>query len=196
MDETIQAWSLQLQLWGGLCYLLHKIFSFQYERTKKDVWLTTAWIVYIAGLPAVVAILLKEHNWIFAWLELSALPLMILGLILAAKKLSGAEIGLRLKVLDPLVYILIGIGLGYSLRDFGGLTTLNQGLELGASGGFLIGTYLQGKKNPRAYLFYILMNLSAGVLLWRENYIWFTLQQIASIGFIVAAWYMSQRKSV
>lgn len=191
-------WSLQLQLWGGILYFLHKVFCSRYERTKRNPetaqrWRTRSWIVYIAGLPAVVALLLTKDNWIFAALEASAFPAMVLGLVLAIKRVSKDEIDKKLSRLDPFMYIAIGFGLGYSYHLFNGFTTLNQILEMGAAFGFLVGTYQQAKDDEKQYLSYIVMNLSAGILLWRENYIWFTLQQIASIAFIADAWLVRRR---
>lgn len=197
--EFAVAWSLPLQLWGGFFYLLHKIFCSRYERTKLTApeyaqqWRTWSWIVYITGLPAVVAILLPDKNWIFAALEASAFPVMVLGLVLAARGVSKYSIDQKLGQLDPIVYTTIGFGLGYSFCTFGGFVTVNQWLELGASAGFLIGTYLQAKDDERQYIAYAAMVLCAGTLLWRLNYIWFTIQQIASLGFIVDAWLVRRR---
>jgi hypothetical protein len=192
--QTLAAWALPLQLWGGLFYLLHKVFCSRYERTKKfdliaaQRWRTRSWMVYMTGLPVVVLMLLAKENWIFAALEASALPVMLLGLILAMQGKAKQQIDQLLGQLDPIVYTLIGFGLGYSFCYFGGFVTFNQWLEIGASGGFLVGTYLQAKDDERQYLAYMLMNLSAGTLLWREDYVWFTLQQIISIAFVIDAW--------
>ena len=172
--EWATLWSLPLQIWGGFFYLLHKVFCSRYERTKQkpeaaQKWRTRSWLVYITGLPAVVAILLPKDNWIFAALEASAFPVMVLGLVLAARGVGKKEIDQNLGHLDPVVYTTIGFGLGYSYHLFGGFTTLNQWLEMGASFGFLVGTYLQAKDDEKQYLAYMMMNISAGILLWRED---------------------------
>lgn len=60
-----------LQLFGGVFYLLNKIFFSAKEHainrndkiaTRK--WKITAWIVYLIGLPAWVIILFGKHDWI------------------------------------------------------------------------------------------------------------------------------------
>jgi hypothetical protein len=192
--QTVVEWALPLQLWGGTFYLLHKICCSRYERTKKydpaaaQAWRVRSWAVYLTGLPAVVLMLLLKANWIFAALEASALPVMLLGLVLAAQGRSKRQIDQLLGRLDSIVYALIGFGLGYSCCYFGGFVTFNQWLEISASGGFLIGTYLQTKDDERQYLAYMVMNVSTGLLFWRENYIWFMLQQVASIAFVIDAW--------
>lgn len=189
-----------LQLWGGLFYLLHKVFCSRYERVKKtdlvsaQRWRTRSWVVYLTGLFAVVPMLLLKQNWIFAALEASALPVMVLGLILAVRKKTKQEIDQILGQLDPIVYTLIGFGLGYSFRYFGGFVTVNQWLEISASGGFLIGTYLQAKDDERQYVAYVLMNVVTCLLMFREGYLLFTFQQLVSIGFVVDAFYIRRRK--
>lgn len=190
-----------LQTWGGAFYLFHKIFCSRYERTKRidlvvaQTWRTRSWLVYITGLPAVVAMLLIKDNWIFAGLEAGAFPVMVLGLLLAMRGTTKEKIDQTLGQLDPIVYILIGFGLGYSFHYFGGFITINQWLEIAASGGFLLGTYLQAKDDERQYFAYMLMNVVTATLMWREQYVWFTLQQIISLGFIVDAYKIRKRTS-
>ncbi len=189
-----------LQLWGGLFYLLHKVFCSRYERVKKtdlvkaQAWRTRSWIVYLTGLFAVVPMLLIKQNWIFAALEASALPVMVLGLVLAIRKRTKAEIDQLLGQLDPIVYTLIGFGLGYSFRYFGGFVTMNQWLEISASAGFLVGTYLQAKDDERQYVAYVLMNVVTCALMFHEGYWLFMVQQMVSIGFVVDAYKIRRKK--
>ncbi len=186
-----------LQLWGGIFYLLNKVFFSFTERGKnseaKRLWRIWSWIVYILGLPAWAFIFIFEHNWIAASLELGGLPSMVLGLTIALK----SSVRKSPKWLNYLALACVAIGTAYSLYDFGGLTTLNQFLELGLTAGYLIGTYLLAvkdeKKHPVGYLWFMIMNLSCGWLMWREHYPWLALQQAISLGFIVDAFIMERR---
>lgn len=189
-----------LQLWGGLFYLLHKVFCSRYERIKKtdlvsaQKWRTRSWVVYLTGLFAVVPMLLLKQNWIFAALEAGAFPAMVLGLVLAVQHKTKEQIEQLMGQLDPIMYIAIACGLAYSFYSFGGFVTFNQWLEITGSAGFLIGTYLQAKDDERQYVAYVLMNLATCWLMWRQNYVIFTLQQLVSIGFVVDAFYIRRKK--
>jgi hypothetical protein len=80
---------LSLQIWGGLFYLLNKIFFSQAERSKttmrRRVWRIRSWIVYLAGLPAWIIVFTSEHNWIAAGVESGGAPAIIVGLIISHK---------------------------------------------------------------------------------------------------------------
>lgn len=186
--------SVFLQWWGGIFYLLNKIFFSFMERGKnggtKKSWRILSWIVYIVGLPAWAVIFIIERNWIAASLELGGLPSMALGLTVAFKN-DFRELP---KWLNYLALACVALGTAYSLYDFGGLTTLNQFLEFGLTAGYLIGTYLLAKKHSSGYLWFIIMNVFCGWLMWIEHYPWLALQQAVSLGFIVDAFLM-ERKS-
>lgn len=134
--------------------------------------------------------LLIKQNFIFSALEASALPLMILGLTLASMRVEKDQIDKKLRKLDPVVYTLIGAGLGYSFRYFGGFVTTHQWLEITASAGFLIGTYLQAKDHTAQYAAYLVMNIATAVLFFRQDLLWFGIQQIVSIVFILDAYWI------
>ena len=197
-----------LQLWGGVFYLLNKIFLSLAERAgekepeKRTRWRIKAWTVYLVGLPAWVIIFVQERNWIAAALESSGAPSMLLGLTTDFKKLNDLKEGKISKEetaeglgwLDLLSVVAIILGLGYSLYDFGGLNTINQGLELAVATGFLFGTYLIAKDKISGYYWFMLMNLSNAVLMYVQSYPWLVLQQIISLCFVADA-LRSRRKS-
>jgi hypothetical protein len=84
------------------------------------------------------------------------------------------------------------LGVGYSWYDFGTLATLNQLLEMAMVAGFLIGTYLLAKQKHWGYLWFMLMNVANGVLMYREHYPWLVVQQAVSLAFVTYAFYRSQ----
>lgn len=190
-----------LEGWAGLFYLFNKIFLFFSERgnikEKKSKWRISAWAVYLVGLPAWVIIFIFERNWIAASLEAGGAPAMLLGLTLAVQSLKGKKKKKKksTKWLDYIARIVIVIGIGYSLYDYRGLNTINQGLELSMVIGFLAGTYLLAKKKPQGYLFFMLMNGSNAVLMLIEHHPWLTAQQIISLGFVIAAFIVQKRSS-
>lgn len=181
-----------LQVWGGLFYLLNKIFfSFaerDYKNAKKS-WQKLSWIVYIIGLPGIVGILVLKHNWIFAALEVGGAPSMFLGLFIAIR---GK--GYEPKWLNHFAALTIFIGLGYSFYDFGGITSLTQWLEIGSVVGFLIGTYRLANEKADGYLWYLLMSATALLLFWIQDLTLLVAQQIVSTLFIVDA-YLAWRRN-
>jgi hypothetical protein len=186
-----------LQFLGGGFYLLNKVFFSFSERARRKgdqvkarQWRIAAWAVYIIGLPPWVAIFITEHNWIAASVETSGVPAMVMGLILA---LRSGEKKIVPRWLDYLAFICVPLGFVYSLYDFHGLNTLKQWLEIGLVAGFLIGTYQLAKEHPGGYLWYVLMHISCGYLMWVESYPWLLLQQLVSLGFIADA-YLTQRQ--
>lgn len=187
-----------LQLLGGGFYLLNKIFFSFSERARRGgspvkarQWRIAAWTVYIIGLPPWVIIFIDERNWIAASVEASGVPAMIMGLALAFQ--SGEKKSVP-RWLDYLALVCVPIGFAYSLYDFHGLNTLKQWLEIGLVAGFLIGTYQLAKERPSGYLWYVLMHVACGYLMWVQGYPWLLLQQVVSLGFIADA-YRTQRQS-
>ncbi len=186
-----------LQLLGGGFYLLNKVFLAASERTKRSGktstarrWRIAAWSIYILGLPPWVAIFIEERNWIAASVEASGAPSMLLGLLIAVRG-SRREAP---KWLDRLALLSIPLGFLYSFWDFGGFNTLKQLLETTLVAGYLVGTYLLAKERGSGYLWYILMHVACGVLMWYENYPWLALQQAVSLILIVYAYYTQHRK--
>lgn len=188
-----------LQWLGGGFYLLNKVFFSFAERAQargrseqSRQWQIASWIVYLAGLGPWVIIFVSWRNWIAASVEASGTPAMILGLVTA---LRLGESRKAPQWLDFTAITLIVLGFGFSFYDFGGLRTLNQWLEVGLVTGFLIGTYLLAKKRASGYLWFILMHVSCGSLMWIQHYPWLTLQQVVSLGFILDAYGTTQRRS-
>ncbi len=182
-----------LQAWGGIFYLLNKIFFSRKERARaenKKKWQVWAWLVYIIGLPAWVIIFISERNWIAAALEAGGAPTMVLGLVIAFRG-KGKEP----RWLDYIALVAIVVGLGYSLYDFGGVTAINQVLELGMVTGFLVGTYALAKERPVGYLWFVLMNVSNAILMGIEGYPFLALQQVVSLGFVSDAYLMHRRQA-
>ncbi len=131
-----------------------------------------------------------SHNWIAASVEASGAPAMFLGLIAAFRGTAKKPP----RWLDQLALICIPLGFAYSLYDFGGLNTVNQFLEVGLVLGFLLGTYSLAKNHPIGYLFYVLMHLTCGTLMWIQDYPWLFLQQVISLGFILDAYVNAKRR--
>lgn len=186
-----------LQLWGGIFYLLNKIFLWcsEYALNKKKLeiarkWRIVSWTVYLLGLPPWVIIFIMWRNWIAASVEASGVPAMLLGLILAFRGTTKDPP----KWLDYLALLCIPLGFAYSLYDFGGVTTINQWLEVGLVLGFLVGTYLLAKERPHGYLWYVLMHVTCGWLMWIQGYPWLFLQQLVSLVFIADAWRATQKR--
>ncbi len=180
-----------LQWLGGDFYLLNKVFLSLSEyarkrgnRTKARQWRIFSWIVYLTGLPPWVIIFIDSRNWIAAAVEASGVPAMLLGLVIAVRGINKKPPPL----LDRLALVCIPLGFAYSLYDFGGLNTINQWLEIGLVAGFLVGTYLLAKEKPSGYLWYVLMHITCGWLMWIQAYPWLFLQQVISLGFIAAAY--------
>ena len=186
-----------LQLLGGGFYLLNKIFLSFSERArnrgdeaKARHWRIASWVVYLVGLPSWVIIFISWRNWIAASVEASGAPAMILGLIIALRGTTKNPP----RWLDRLALVCIPLGFAYSLYDFGGLNTINQWLEIGLVGGFLIGTYLLAKERASGYLWYVLMHVTCGWLMWIQDCPWLFLQQVVSLGFIADAYFMTRRQ--
>jgi len=180
--------SIIMQIWGGVLYLFNKIFLSVAERSEKKnpenkTWRIYSWVTYLLGTPPWIIIFIWERNWIAAALEAGGIPSMILGLTIALKG-KGKEP----KWLNYIAFFAIVIGLGYSLYDFRGITTVNQVLELFVVSGFLVGTYLLAQKKTFGYVCFMFMNSTCAVLMWVENYPWLVVQQIISLAFVIDAY--------
>ena len=187
-----------LQWLGGGVYLLNKIFLSFSEHTRNGgnivrarKWRIASWAVYLAGLFPWVLIFVSWRNWIAASVEASGAPAMFLGLVTSLRGTTKNPP----RWLDKLALICIPFGFVYSLYDFGGLNTINQWLEIGLVVGFLIGTYLLAKERASGYLWYVLMHISCGWLMWIQGYPWLFLQQVVSLGFIVDAYRMTRQRT-
>ena len=171
-----------LQITGGLFYFSNKLFFAAAERTKnkykKQQWRTAAWIVYLLGVSPWVIIFISEHNWIAAAIESSGVPAMLMGLVNVWRKENNSSLS---RWLDILSKIMIITGLGISLFDFGGITALNQIIELGIAAGFLFGTYFLAKSSSFGYIWLLVGNISAALLMMRQGYYILMYQQLISM---------------
>lgn len=184
---------ITLQTWGGVCYLLNKIFLSRAEGAGEDgKWRISGWAVYLAGLPAWVIILVLKRDWMAAAIEAGGAPAMILGLVVAVKGLEQAPKLLKRNA-EVFAYGLLVIGVTYSLYDFGGITAFSQVLEIGVMAGFLIGSYLLAKKSPTGWLWFILMNTSMGTLMAIQGKPILAVQQAISLCFVIQGFYRSRR---
>ena len=178
---------LPLQIWGGVFYLLNKIFFSRAERSKNQrlrrVWRIRSWIVYLAGLPAWVVVFISEHNWIAAGVESGGAPAMTIGLIIAWRGHGNEP-----KWLDYVAKLSVLIGLALSFYEFGGIKTLNQALELGIAAGFLMGTYMMAKDKVQGYFWLMLGNVSCASLMGLEGFFVLMAQQTVSLFFVTDAY--------
>ncbi len=187
--------NLPFQIWGGIFYLLNKIFFSRAERSQTEhhrrIWRIRSWMVYLAGLPAWVFVFVSEHNWIAAGVESGGAPAMILGLIIAWRG-KGKEP----KWLDYIAIFAVLIGLCMSLYEFGGIKTLNQYFELGITAGFLMGTYMMAKDNIQGYLWLMLGNISCASLMGIEGFFILMIQQLVSLIFVTDAFLVRRKKPI
>jgi hypothetical protein len=187
--------NILLQIWGGMFYLLNKLFFSKAERAinqrHQQKWRLRAWISYLIGLPPWVLIFIFESNWIAAAVESSGVPAMLIGLSAARQGHTQLH---EYVWLDHIAKLVIIIGLGLSFYDFGGLVTLNQFLELGIATGFLMGTFLLAKSKPQGYFWLILGNISAALLMMRQGYFLLMTQQIISLSLVIDAYRVQRRK--
>ena len=182
-----------LQVWGGVCYLLNKIFLSRAEGvTDGTAWRIGGWVIYLVGLPAWVIILIIEHNWMAAAVEAGGAPAMVLGVVIAIKGLEHAPKVLR-RIAELFAYGLLAAGTLYSLYDYGGLTTLSQLLEIGVMAGFLIGTCLLAKRRPTGWVWFMLMNISMGILMTIQAKPILAAEQVISLCFVIRGFIRSKR---
>jgi len=178
---------LFLQIWGGGFYLLNKIcFAVAEGRPEsgKRRLRISGWSVYLLGLPAWVIILVGKHDWMAAAIEAGGAPAMLFGLINAYR----GEIAPNRRfdrIIAFFTYSFLALGIGYSLYDYGGLTSLSQLLEIGVVIGFLVGSYLLAKKNSTGWLFFMLMNVSTGSLMFLQDKNLLAAQQMVSLCFVI-----------
>jgi hypothetical protein len=183
-----------LQIWGGAFYLLAKIFLSRAEGlNNSQKWRTIGWIVYLVGVPAWVIVLALDKNWIAMAVEAGGVPAIILGIVVAVKKLEHAPHLLDV-VTKIIVWVLVILGIFYSVYEHRGITSFSQLLELGVTAGFLIGSYLLAKKNKSGWLWFMLMNISMGILMLIYGKIIFAILQLISLGFVVSGYIRAKNK--
>lgn len=186
-------YNMFLQAWGGVFYLLNKIFFSRAERCegeKKRIWMISSWAVYLIGMPAWVYIFVSGHNWMAACVEAGGALSMILGLVTVIKKGQGNP-----KLLDRLALIAAIVGIAISLYDIGFFARVTQYPELGVVIGFLGGTYLLARQRSSGYIWFMLMIFSNAILMGMKENWWLVAQQIISLGFIIDAYVVSRKKN-
>ncbi len=177
---------LLLQLWGGGVYLLNKILFALAEgkaEERKRSLRVAGWLVYLLGVPAWVIILAGKHDWIAASIEAGGVPAMLLGLFTAYRHAVPPDRRFE-RIVSLVTYASLVFGVGYSLYDYGGLTSVSQLLEIGVMIGFLLGSYLLAKKNRSGWLFFMLMNASMATLMFLQHKPLLSIQQLVSLGFV------------
>jgi len=176
-----------LQAWGGGFYLLNKILFALAEGKKqktKRLFKIAGWLVYLAGVPAWVIILISKHDWIAASIEAGGVPSMLFGLYTVYQNSDSPNRTFDI-VASIFTYGFILIGIGYSVYDYGGVTSLSQVLEIGVMIGFLLGSYLLAKSNATGWLLFMLMNGSMGFLMLIQQKPLLSVQQLISLCFVV-----------
>ena len=175
---------LVAQTIAGLFYLANKICLAFAERSsqRKRKFRILAWTMYLIGLPAWVAIFISHRNWIAAAVEAGGGPAMLMGLIIAIRG-KGKEP----RWLNYFSSAAIVAGFSLSLHSFGGLTSLTQVLEVSLVLGYLVGTYNLARINPQGYYWFMAMNASNACLMAIEGFVWLTIQQVISLGFVIWA---------
>ena len=178
---------LALQAWGGGLYLLNKVFfalaEGRREADKRSLRIL-GWIVYILGAPAWVVILVGKHDWIAAAIEAGGVPAMLFGLYNVWRNADSLNKTLDF-IASMLTYAALLFGVGYSLYDYGGITSWTQTLEIGVMIGFLVGTYLLAKNLSGGWLFFMLMNGSMAALMLVQHKPLLSMQQLVSLCFVI-----------
>jgi len=179
-----------LQWWGGIGYLLSKIFIVRSEflengRNSRLI----GWFAYLVGMPAWVILLLSKQSWIASAVEIAGIPSVILGIVLTWKQNNSPN-----KYIDGSIRVFIALvillGVVTSIYTFGGIKTLSQVLEILIIFGILISNYLLARKNPFGWLTFTLGLTSTSILMYIQNKPILFIQQLVSlipviIGFIV-----------
>jgi len=188
---------LMLQIWGGLFYLLNKVFLALAEgkppKLKRRLRIM-GWSVYILGVPAWSIIFIGNHSWIAASLEVACLPTMCLGLYNVVKAASKPNKTL-VRVVTCLTYSFLFSGVSYSLYDFGGIQEFSQLLELIIVFSFFVGGDLLAKENINGWIFFMLMITSTSILMLIQHKPLLVLQQLTSLCFVIYGFIFALRES-
>jgi hypothetical protein len=191
--SDLPLWLLFCEVLGVTTYIAQKGLLSFYERNKNEKLKYLSWIMLLFGVPAWVVILIYQQNYIFAGVEGSVFPIVIVKIF--EKKIEQAE-GLK-TWLDRLCNLIILIGIALSVWAFVyGINTvlMTRLLEVVTSVSFVVGTKYLSQEKLSGYAWYILMHLSCGVLFAYQGYYTFLVMQIISIGFIIDAWVMKKRR--
>jgi hypothetical protein len=181
-----------LQVWGGTGYLLAKILLSHAEGLTHDrKWRMAGWAAYLAGLPAWVMLLASRHTWIACAIEAGGAPSLVLGLIMAWKQINRIN-----RILDwsikVFTYLVILLGIAYSVYYFKGITTVSQVLEIGVTFGFLLGSYLLAKKKSVGWLLFAEMLVCMCVIMMIQGKWILVFQQAVSLVFAIIGFVRSR----
>jgi hypothetical protein len=180
---------LFLQCWGGAGYLFAKIFIVRAEflENEKNCRLI-GWIVYLLGLPAWVILLISRQNWIAAAIETAGVPAIVLGIVLTWKQsyIPNKNIDWSIRIFT---FLMILLGVTFSIYTFNGIRTFSQLLEIIIIFGYLVSNYLLAKRNPYAWLMFMVGLISMSILMYIQDKPILCVQQLVSlipviIGFI------------
>jgi hypothetical protein len=212
-----QAVSLYLQIWGGIAYLLAKILLSYAEGLSDDRKLRTAgWAAYLAGLPAWVILLASRQTWIACAVEAGGAPALILGMVVAWKRISHINRGIDWCI-KIFTYLMIVLGIFYSIYEFSppqapsalplvsegrfvqgrfvGITTFTQVLEIGVTFGFLLGTYLLAKKKSAGWLLFAEMLICMCIIMLIQGNFILVVQQAISLVIAIIGFVRSRKRS-
>ena len=180
---------LFLQLWGGIGYFLAKVLIVRAEFLKNDRnFRLIGWTAYLLGLPAWVILLASRQNWIAAAIETAGIPSIVLGIVMTWKQSTNPN-----KCVDWSIRIftcmMILLGVFYSIYTFNGIRTFSQILEIIIIFGYLLSNYLLAKRNPFAWLMFMVGLISMATLMYIQDKPILCIQQLISlipvtIGFI------------
>jgi hypothetical protein len=178
-----------LQYWGGAGYFLAKVLLVRAEFIEKNRNLRLAgWFVYLLGLPAWVILLAGRQDWIAAAIETAGVPAILLGIVMTWKQSNAPN-----KIIDWGIRIftclMIATGVSFSIHTFNGIRTFSQFLEIMIIFGYLVSNYLLAKRNPFAWLMFMVGLISMSILMYIQDKPILCIQQIISlvpavIGFI------------
>jgi len=178
-----------LQYWGGAGYFLAKILLVRAEFVENNRNLRlVGWFVYLIGLPAWVILLADRQNWIAAAIETAGVPAILLGIVMTWKQSNTPN-----KIVDwsirVFTFLMIKIGVLYSIYTFNGIRTFSQILEIIIIFGYLVSNYLLAKRNPFAWLMFMVGLISMSILMYIQDKPILCIQQLISlvpavIGFI------------
>jgi hypothetical protein len=186
---------LFLQIWGGIGYLLAKILlAFAGGMNNGRKWYIIGWISYLIGIPAWVILLISKNNWIVAAIELGSIPSMVLGLITAWNRDTQVNKLFDMAVKFFTVFMIIS-GISYSIYYFYGITTSSQILEILATVGFLLGSYLLAKNNPVGWLLSSLTCVCMGILMLLQDKTLLVFQQGISLVVVILGYIKAIQKT-
>lgn len=184
-----------LQIWGGGFYLSNKILlaiaENRPEKSKRLLKLS-GWWIYILGVPAWVIILISKQNWIAASVEIGGVPSMLLGLynVYNRKEVTAKRLG---NTVLAVTYVFLVVGVGYSMKEYGGINSVTQLLEIGVIVGFLLGSYFLAKNRSFGWLFFMLMNGSMATLMFIQNKPILSIQQLFSLCFVIYGYILASK---